>query len=109
MFIIDRVYGNGNIPKDTKPELARPRPLLNLADHSVPTVDKPLGGVAGWGGDWDEKPEHLTPYLVAQIVSQALLELASSYDLGGGGSRRVASSLTRGLSIPLKKTQAERQ
>ena len=90
MFIIDSVYEI--IHKETKPELARPRSLLNLGNHFVTTVDNPACGAAGWGGDWDEKPEHLTPYLVAQFASQALLELASSYDLGGGGSRRVASS-----------------
>lgn len=69
----------------------RPRSLLNLGNHSVTTVDKDPCGAEGQGGDWDEKPEHWTPYLVAQFTSQALLELASSYDLGGGGSRRVGS------------------
>lgn len=60
------------------------------------------------GGNWDETGA-LTPYLVAQFASQALLELASSYDLGGGGLRRIASFLPQGLSMPLEKTQAERQ
>lgn len=48
MFIIHSVYGNGGIHKDTKPELARPRPLLNLANHSVPTVDNPPCGAVEW-------------------------------------------------------------
>lgn len=48
MFIIHSVYGNGSVHKDTKPELARPRPLLNLANHSVPTVDNPPCGAAEW-------------------------------------------------------------